>query len=78
MAGPATRPANNFRRTGSITRLRGREACTAAALLLVVTVTVRGQSLPGGSADKEGVSTDRLAALDRRFQAGVEAGERDE
>ena len=60
MAGSSARAAKNFR---------------PAALLLVMTVTVGAQSLPGGSADKEGISTDRLAALGRRYQAGVDAGE---
>src|SRR5687767_14137427 len=60
MAGSSTRPVKNFCRT---------------ALLFGLTATAGAQPLPGGPADEEGVSTERLAALDRRFQAGVDAGE---
>jgi CubicO group peptidase (beta-lactamase class C family) len=47
----------------------------ASAVLLAGTVFAHAQSLASRPAGQEGLSTDRLAALDRRFQAGVEAGE---
>ena len=50
-------------------------ATIAAAVLLAGIVRGHAQGLPSGAADKEGISAARLAALDRRYQAGVDAGE---
>lgn len=44
-------------------------------MLFAGAAVAHAQSLANRPADKEGVSTDRLAALDRRYQAGVDGGE---
>ena len=47
----------------------------SSAVLLAGTVIAHAQSLASRPAENEGLSTDRLAALDRRYQAGVDGGE---
>lgn len=47
----------------------------SSAVLLVGAVIAHAQALASRPADQEGLSTDRLAALDRRYQAGVDGGE---
>jgi CubicO group peptidase (beta-lactamase class C family) len=47
----------------------------ASAILGGAVVAISGQSLGKSSPEKQGISTERLGRLDRRLQAGVDAGE---
>jgi CubicO group peptidase (beta-lactamase class C family) len=46
-----------------------------SAALVAASVVVTGQSLGKSTPDKQGISSERLGTLDRRLQAGVDAGE---
>jgi CubicO group peptidase (beta-lactamase class C family) len=54
---------------------RWRFGIMVPAALLAVAVVGHAQSATTRAADAEGISSDRLGALDRRYQAGVDAGE---
>jgi CubicO group peptidase (beta-lactamase class C family) len=56
-------------------RLRRWSLGVIASAVLFAGALAHAQSLATRPADQEGFSTERLAALDRRFQAGVDAGE---